>query len=450
MRFVAKGLCCALIASALPCRAAEVSRGHELFVRKWVGDDPLCPQGDGLGPMHNATSCVACHDQGGVGGGGPRGANVDLLTFMQGDNEGRNSEAMREKLTAIHPAFAAGSKGVKSTIVLHNFGLDRDYGPFRSKFGRDPGSISRGWGGHSSSSQPPVLQVRVVNGLRFQRSQRNTPALWGAGLIDEITSEDLESLAARQQNKKTGVTGRVPRADDGGVGRFGWRGQTSTLRQFVLGACANELGLQTEGQLQAMNPLEPEYALMGIDLSGEQCQALVTFVAELPRPIEVHPGSVVELARVDRGERLFDNIGCAVCHPRQLGRIDGLFSDLLLHDMGEGLADAAEPNPPLVREIRRQSLPSGQGSIYVDIERRTKEMPAEWRTPPLWGVRDSAPYLHDGRAASLHEAIQLHGGEALRAAKQYGHLSEKQRGDLVAFLQTFVAPPDAPRMPGKK
>lgn len=77
-------------------------------------------------------------------------------------------------------------------------------------------------------------------------------------------------------------------------------------------------------------------------------------------------------------------------------------------------------------------------------------MPSEWRTPPLWGVRDSGPLLHDGRAATLREAIKLHGGEGLRAAKKYAHLSEKQRGDLVAFLQTLVAPPDALRVPPKK
>ena len=68
----------------------------------------------------------------------------------------------------------------------------------------------------------------------------------------------------------------------------------------------------------------------------------------------------------------------------------------------------------------------------------------EWRTPPLWGLRDSAPYLHDGRAAMVADAIALHGGEGMAAARAYERLSEKERGQVELFLQTLVAPPSGP------
>ena len=101
---------------------------------------------------------------------------------------------------------------------------------------------------------------------------------------------------------------------------------------------------------------------------------------------------------------MFESAGCAACHRPSLGNVDGIYSDLLLHDMGPALSDS--------------------GSYYGITEpdsSRSKDgvKKQEWRTPPLWGFRDSAPYLHDGRAKNLEEAVALHGGEAKEPAKRF-------------------------------
>jgi CxxC motif-containing protein (DUF1111 family) len=123
------------------------------------------------------------------------------------------------------------------------------------------------------------------------------------------------------------------------------------------------------------------------------------------------------------GKAIFRRIGCADCHTPDLGPITGIYSDLLLHDMGQA-ADAAGSYGEA-----RSSVPGTQGA-----------RPGEWRTPPLWGVADSAPYFHDGRAATLGEAISLHDGEGLLAAQRFMATRPCERDQLFAFLKTLRAP----------
>ena len=113
--------------------------------------------------------------------------------------------------------------------------------------------------------------------------------------------------------------------------------------------------------------------------------------------------------------------------------MDGIYSDLLLHDMGRPLSDSGAYTV-LEPEIASKDKPKQP--------RAASEL--EWRTPPLWGLRDSAPYLHDGRAATVADAVALHGGEGLTAARAYKRLSEKEREQVELFLQTLAAPPTAP------
>jgi CxxC motif-containing protein (DUF1111 family) len=232
----------------------------------------------------------------------------------------------------------------------------------------------------------------------------------------------------------------VPPASGEGIGRFGWRGQTASLREFVLAACANELGLQTPGHLQAANPLATHYKGPADDLSGTDLDRLVNFIAKLPQPTQRDPRSLAEEQTLRRGERAFQRAGCSDCHPRELGRVAGIFSDLLLHDLGPSLADPVEPNPETRQVARKVTGYSGSGVIFVDEEFRTPELAQEWRTPPLWGVADSAPYLHDGRADTLLDAILLHGGEAASSTKRFRELPGEDRTAIIAFLQSLVAP----------
>ena len=128
----------------------------------------------------------------------------------------------------------------------------------------------------------------------------------------------------------------------------------------------------------------------------------------------------------EEGQRLFDQIGCASCHTPQLGSVAGLYSDLLLHRMGQDLEGGGSYNQP------PPSLPGSSSS--------EGPLPDEWRTPPLWGVADSAPYLHDGRAATLEDAILLHAGQAAPAAGHFARLRPQEKEQLLAFLKSLRAP----------
>ena len=116
-----------------------------------------------------------------------------------------------------------------------------------------------------------------------------------------------------------------------------------------------------------------------------------------------------------------------------LGDVDGIYSDLLLHNMGHELSDSGSYTvlEPEIASKEKSKQPRAANEL-------------EWRTPPLWGLRDSAPYLHDGRAATVADAVGLHGGEGTAAAQGYERLSEKERGQVELFLQTLAAPPTGP------
>ena len=221
----------------------------------------------------------------------------------------------------------------------------------------------------------------------------------------------------------------MSRLPDGRLGRFGWKGQTAALHDFVLAACSNELGLEVPGHHQASlapDRGDPE-SRPKLDLDEEQCDLLIQYVRELPPPV-LRPAY---RGRRDPGIPVFESIGCATCHATRLGDVDGLYSDMLLHDMGQSLADAAtyygSSTPPGPQDDLAAAKDAAQppGGACA----------TEWRTPPLWGVADSAPYLHDGRASSLDEAIRLHGGEAAATSSRYVKLPGVDRDDLLAFLQ---------------
>jgi CxxC motif-containing protein (DUF1111 family) len=268
---------------------------------------------------------------------------------------------------------------------------------------------------------------------RVDLSQRNTPALFGALLIDELPEREIIA-GEKKQRLKTGLAtaesetvpvGRALRLADGRIGRFGWKAQAASLADFVQAACANELGLGNPGQAQPSPLGRPTYQSPALDLTAEQCTQLTAFIASLARPAERLPeGAGAEEAQ--RGKRLFQAIGCADCHTPNVGSVDGIYSDLLLHRMGAPLVGGGSYNEP---PLELPNVPPDQGPLAD-----------EWRTPPLWGVADSAPYLHDGRAATLQEAIQLHGGQGARAAKRYAQLKPAEQVRLIAFLKTLRAP----------
>jgi CxxC motif-containing protein (DUF1111 family) len=258
--------------------------------------------------------------------------------------------------------------------------------------------------------------------VAFRLTARSAPAMFGAGLIDGLSDQDLEGAARHEPPE---VRGRVHRLKDGRIGRFGWKAQVASLEDFVLTACANELGLEVPGHHQAASPLDPDAQARTLDLTPEECVALVDYVRGLPPPNSLAPSDTHGSAAIEEGRKLFHSTGCASCHSPDLGPVRGIYSDLLLHNMGTALSDP--------------------GTYYGDdLDSLGAPKRGEWRTPPLWGVRDSAPYLHDGRAWSLVEAVALHGGQGAASAHRFRTLGSGQQSQIQDFLKSLVAPNQAP------
>ncbi|MBT4864388.1 MAG: hypothetical protein HON53_04600 [Planctomycetaceae bacterium] len=441
-------------------RAAQLAEGKMLFERDWSTAGPLKgARGDGLGPMYNDVSCVACHNLGGVGGAGPNKNNVNLLsrgrrpvTKVSTRRRSRSSKQFGK----VHPGFGTGS----STLILHQFGEGPvgsagDYEKWRNSL--------LGEGKYRLSLVHPLRRIQRV---WLQLTQRNTPALFGAGIIDSIPDSLLIETAEIQEKQFPEISGRVPQTGTGAVGRFGWRGQTGTLHEFVLGACAVELGLQVpgntiqtkyplkrgqEGDIRVREPFKVRDPRLGggtdtdLDLTDEQCKSLTAYCASLSAPVPVAGAHLQVSLDVYKGHKLFNKIGCAACHVKDMGPAKDVFSDLLLHDMGKKLADPLPATP----EITDETAPSFSSSYYGEsaiefLATITTNIRQEWRTPPLWGVRDSAPYMHDGRAYSLETAIRMHEGEASRSGKRFRALTSKQREQLLTFLNSLAAPGGGP------
>lgn len=225
-------------------------------------------------------------------------------------------------------------------------------------------------------------QALPVNGVT-----RRAPALFGSGVIESVPEEEIGSPGTR--------------------GRFGWKGRFRSIEDAVAAAFANELGL---GSVRYPDQSARSTGHKGIELSQDQIRAVSAFVGALP-PLQARsPGSAEE-----HGRRIFQQIGCVNCHKPSFPTLEqrGLFpyTDLLLHDMGPALEDGIDEGAAKGRDFK---------------------------TPPLWGVaKTGPPYLHDGRAKNLHEAIVAHGGEAEASRNAYTKLSAAERDLLLAFLRSL-------------
>ena len=515
--------------------ADRVAEGRELFLREWTPGDPRSPHGDGLGPVFNDSSCVACHNAGGSGGGGPSSKNVDIVTAVFNGNSrqgvstgqaepaappgylqraamsllgisGPGSLASGTLLSPAPPPRPDTSKLVEAhagfrtarSVVLHKSSIDPGYEAWRltmtggAQFAPQMGTLealdpqSRAeaemnqlrnlerFGGNNMRAQVQIGEFELVH------SQRNPTALFGAGRIDSVSDAAIEAAALVKYPDFPEVVGRVSRQKDGRIGRFGWKAQTPTLNDFVLTACAVELGLEVPGHPQGGLPkpslktasqsaCKVELAIDGsiqphkkttletaaLDLTAEQCASLESYIRELPTPIELNKAD----RDVEAGRALFSKVGCASCHSPKLGEVEGIYSDLLIHDMGQELGDTGSYTPfvpgsedpdfidPPIAETVARDLEAVPGLTVPSSTMKPPTGPAtrqEWRTPPLWGIRDSSPYLHDGRAPTLERAIVHHGGQGERSAKAYFALTPRERLQVQAFLKSLAAPVEGP------
>jgi CxxC motif-containing protein (DUF1111 family) len=405
---------------------AMAREGQVLFQHEWTKNDPLANGGDGLGPVFNANSCAVCHHQGGVGGAGGLQHNVTVFTVKGPGSQSRQGvvhakaidQRFQETLKQVDPNLPAISQPTLGMILPPN--------NMMVAFNQPVMMHPNGPGDNNFINPPNNVHL----------SQRNTPALFGARLIDEIPDRVIIAQE-RMQRLRWGLAtaeseevpvGRALRQADGRISHFGWKAQTASLSDFVRAACANELGLSNPSQPQPTPLGMPNYrsSKPGLDLTDKQCDQLTAFVASLPRPTERVPDEGPLKNQAHEGKKIFNSIGCADCHTPSLGGVDGIYSDLLLHRMGQDLVGGGSYGQPPV------PLP--------DVDPSDGPKPDEWRTPPLWGVADSAPYLHDGRAPTLKDAIALHRGQAARSSERFAGLKQTEQNQLIVFLQTLRAP----------
>jgi CxxC motif-containing protein (DUF1111 family) len=436
----------------------NATEGRVLFERTWKSQRT---GGGPLGPMYNEQSCVACHSQGGVGGAGPNSRNVDLITVDIPDELRQTPEAFgtvqtrsdqavrlaafRNRLSHIHTGLAGGS------IVLHAYGTDPRYGEFRRQvlglapptpkitvLDTPPPAFTRPKG------IGPIKTIEHEGGIRLIMSARNSTAMFGAGLINHVSEDAIRKSAEQQAEQHPEMKGRF-------LGRFGWRGQTMDIATFVAGACGVELGLGVPTAAAPKSPVAetllrrqrnyphnheiPAAPTSTPELNQDQFTNLVEFVSTLPPPTRRKPVDDAEAELVRHGEAIFESTACGVCHRRSLGGVEGLYSDLLLHDLGPDLYD---PQPPPLTARTTQYYGSGEGT--PNFGEFVGNRPYEWRTPPLWGLADSGPYLHDGRAPTVEKAIELHGGQAATSVRKFRELSDADRRALLTFLSTLIAP----------
>jgi mono/diheme cytochrome c family protein len=397
--------------------ADDIAAGRELFIHEWTPDDPLA-SGDGLGPVFNARSCVACHFQGGVGGGGTNQHNVAAFEVMP---------------DSAHPQVRGG--------VIHASAVDPSFQENMERLQKVhpviKGSTQRVGDPHC----PYTIVIPDFNPVTT--STVNTTALFGVGWIDRISTRTIQanhfalSVSGSIQEFKLDFNsipvGRYRVLSDGRIGKFGWKAQFATLREFVAAACANEIGLSNPLMGQPTPISRPDYqAPSETDLDHKQFAQLVAFVDTLPRPVEAIPDSPSARARAERGKQVFSGIGCAVCHTPDIGGVPGVYSDFLLHSV-------EQTSPSGESGYDERSGPP-QGTLPVPTEH---PRPSEWKTPPLWGVADSAPYFHDGGARTLQDAILRHGRDAASVTEAYRKLPGADQAALLAFLNTLKAPKEA-------
>jgi CxxC motif-containing protein (DUF1111 family) len=261
-------------------------------------------------------------------------------------------------------------------------------------------------------------------------AERQTTPLFGLGLIEAIPDETILRNAGTP--KPDGVTGRASIILDVAsgqqrVGRFGWKAQQATLLAFAGDAYLNEIGI-TSRLFPTENAPNGNTSLLAIADTVADPEDVIdpaTGKADIDRFADfmrfLAPPPPVPLSfSASAGQTIFNQLGCAICHVPQMQtgtnsiapldrKTVRLYSDLLLHDMG--------------------SLGDGIGQAAAS--------PTEMRTAPLWGARASAPYLHDGRAATLGQAIAAHDGEGEAARDRYLRLGATQRQELIDFLKSL-------------
>jgi CxxC motif-containing protein (DUF1111 family) len=343
---------------------------------------------DGLGPVFNEKSCAICHSVGATGGSGVQ------FEVRAGRFENGTFDSLSLQGGQLFDLFSVMSLPGNQRAAIPNCTLSK-----------------------TGEAIPPNANVTA---------QRRTTALFGLGLVDATPDSTFAAIAAAQPAAFRGRVNMVFNIAANAVtaGKFGWKAQVPTLFQFAADAYLNEMGI-TSAQFPNEQPPSGNPDLVApCDLvaepedDGSDVQAFTDFM-QLLAPVE----PLAQSADAQAGDARFTLLGCAGCHLRNITsgsspiaaldhKIYHPFSDFLLHEMGS-LGDGI-----------------GQNGIATVTE---------MRTAPLWGIRAVFKHslLHDGRAKSLEDAILRHDGQAANARNAFAALSNSERAQVIAFLNTL-------------
>ena len=395
--------------------------GDSFFTQNWVTAPASTAGRDGLGPTFNAQSCSSCH------------AHDGRARPPEHDDDPVRGLLLR---LSVH--------GPDGPIDEPNYGgqlQDRAVVgvPVEGRISISYATTSGRYAdGTSYSLRKPTYTIldpafgQLEPGLMI--SPRIAPSTFGMGLLEAIPEERILALADPDDADGDGVSGRRNMVWDARqgklvLGRFGWKANQPTVEQQAAAAFRGDIGITSSLFAEENCPLAQatcrESPNGGSPEIPDERLAKVTFYVQT---LAVPAMRDVDDATVHQGARFFVKVGCAACHtPRHVTMEDHSipalrnqtiypYTDLLLHDMGEGLAD---------------NRPDGQASGR------------EWRTAPLWGiglvevVNGHTRFLHDGRARSIEEAILWHGGEAEGSRDSFMQLSREDREALLQFLRSL-------------
>jgi CxxC motif-containing protein (DUF1111 family) len=412
--------------------------GNALFRKTWVAAPASTLASDGLGPLYNARACQDCHLKDGRGHPPETPDDTRVSMFLRLSIPGGEVPEGIADWIATSPEPTYGSQ-LQDLAAL---GLAAE-GRMEVSWTESPATLADGtivrlraptYAITDPAYGPPATDILL--------SPRVAPQMIGLGLLEAIPAADILALADPDDTDGDGISGRpqiVLSAEYGTpmLGRFGLKGGTPTIREQTAAAFSGDMGLSTTlfpnpwgdctaGQptcIEAPHGQEPGIR-NGLEVDAESLD-LVTFYS---RNLGVPERRRVGDPQVLKGKEIFYSVGCQSCHqakfvthrladqPEQSFQLIWPYTDLLLHDMGPGLAD---------------NRPEGRATG------------SEWRTPPLWGigltetVSSHTQFLHDGRARSLLEAVLWHGGEAATQRDAVANLSADEREALLAFLKSL-------------
>ena len=390
--------------------------GNSLFNKNWIQALGSAEARDGLGPLFIARSCSGCHIQDGRGRP-PLEEADDFVSLLF-----RVSQKTSENHYLPHPIYGGQIQTRSLSEEIKEPDIEVRYKEVAGQFAD----------GTPYSLQKPIYTLAGVEDVAL--SPRVTPAVIGLGLLEAISEQQLNDWADPNDTNNDGISGRINQVLDlktgaKAVGRFGWKANQPTLLQQVASAFNGDLGI-TSSLFPKENSTPTQSKQLTDFVSGGDpeiperlLKSVVTYCQTLAVPAQREPDDPDTRA----GKALFQKLNCVACHKSDIvtgeheiaslqNQTISPYTDLLLHDMGEGLAD---------------HRPDGEATG------------TEWRTAPLWGiglvetVNKHTRFLHDGRARSIEEAILWHGGEAEAAKQAYLKLDNAERVELLKFIQSL-------------